>query len=348
MSGTTPPEDPRSSGDSGSSPIERSLDLAHAMLDGRLDEAGAARLGEAMSKDPAFAEEVARLAFLHDAILREHHEATVGRWNARRLGRLTTIRRALAAAAVLAVAAVMGWMVLSSTPSASAGAILERLVAAARTGDRTYVLRAVESGAGDRRGRRGGEEVESTRSVDRRRHGSAEVPIDGARLVVRDPNLYVLVRTDGEGREVVTGCDGLVAWMVPAEGPVRVSRDLDRFRGVLPGSRFELPFLHPHEGLADLMTAYDAVEMRPAPDLGRPWPRLVATRRSEARGGPKHVEIEFDPETAVIRSMRLDHLPQARGGPRAVEFTLEDESPREASFFTHPAHHGSERQVIVE
>lgn len=126
--------------------------------------------------------------------------------------------------------------------------------------------------------------------------------------------------------------------------PNTVSKSLQRIREQLRACIES----RPHEGLADLMTAYDAVEMRPAPDLGRPWPRLVATRRSDARGGPKHVEIEFDPETAVIRSMRLDHLPQARGGPRAVEFTLEDESPHEASFFTHPAHHGSERQVIVE
>lgn len=325
----------------------RLIELAHAMLDGTIDEQGAAELSRAMESDPAVAREVAQLALLHDALHREHHEAAMGRASATRLGRLAGIRRALAAAAVLAIAGILLWTTVSVTPSASAEATLARLIAAARTGDRAYSIRAVPDDGRERRGRRG--DADSASDLTPRARGKMdEVPLDGAVLVVRDPDLYVLTRTDADGRPVVTGCDGRTAWIVPADGPVRVSRDLKRFSGALPGSRFDLPFLHPHDGLAELAAHYDIIELKPAPALGHPMPRLMATRRSDARGGPKSIEIEFDPATAVIHAMRMNNLPQARGGPRSVEFTLSDQTTHGDDHFSHTHHHDPSRSVLTE
>lgn len=327
----------------------RLAELAHAMLDGTIDEQGIAELSRAIESDPAVAHEVAQLALLHDALHREHHEAAMGRASAMRVGRMARIRRALAAAAVLAIAGILLWTTVSVTPSASAQATLARLAAAARTGDRTYVIQAITDDGRERRGRRGDAGMDPSNDGERRGRAKADsVPIDGAVLVVRDPGLYVLTRTDAEGRAVVTGCDGRTAWIVPADGPVRVSGDLKRFSGALPGSRFDLPFLNPHDGLAELAANYDVLELKPAPALGHPMPRLIATRRSDARGGPKSIEIEFDPSTAVIHAMRMDNLPQARGGPRSVEFTLADQLPRTDGFFSHDHHHDPSRPVLAE
>ena len=110
----------------------RLAELAHAMLDGTIDEQGIAELSRAIESDPAVAHEVAQLALLHDALHREHHEAAMGRASAMRVGRMARIRRALAAAAVLAIAGILLWTTVSVTPSASAQATLARLAAAAR------------------------------------------------------------------------------------------------------------------------------------------------------------------------------------------------------------------------
>ena len=327
----------------------RLVELMHAMLDGTIDEEGAAELSRAMEAEPTLAPALAQLAILHDALHREHHEAAMGRASASRMTRLTIVRRWLAAAAVLAVAGLLLWTTVSVTPTASAQATLARLAAAARTGDRTYFIEAIADDGRERRGRRDDAGPDRSDDGSRRGRGKADsVPIDGAVLVVRDPGQYVLRRTDADGRPVVTGCDGRTAWIVPAEGAVRVSGDLKRFSGALPGSRFELPFLNPHEGLAELAAHYDVLELKPTPALGHPMPRLIATRRSDARGGPKSIEIEFDPATAVIHTMRMDHLPQARGGPRSVEFTLADQLPRTDGFFSHDRHHDPSRPVLAE
>ena len=327
----------------------RLVELMHAMLDGTIDEEGAAELSRAMEAEPTLAPALAQLAILHDALHREHHEAAMGRASASRMTRLTIVRRWLAAAAVLAVAGLLLWTTVSVTPTASAQATLARLAAAARKGDRTYFIEAITDDGRERRGRRDDAGPDRSDAGSRRGRGKADsVPIDGAVLVVRDPGLYVLTRTDAEGRAVVTGCDGRTAWIVPADGPVRVSGDLKRLSGALPGSRFDLPFLNPHDGLAELAANYDVLELKPAPALGHPMPRLIATRRSDARGGPKSIEIEFDPSTAVIHAMRMDNLPQARGGPRSVEFTLADQLPRTDGFFSHDHHHDPSRPVLAE
>ena len=167
-------------------------------------------------------------------------------------------------------------------------------------------------------------------------------------LFVRAPDRYVLERHGDGGGLVVSGSDGSEAWIVPDAGPVRASRAPRRFAGAVPGSRTGVPFADPRDGLDELAANYD-LRLEPAdPATPGALERIVATRRPEARGGPKLVEIAFDASTNRIHAMRLDHLPQARGGPRSVLFELVDDAALPSDFFSHAAHHDASRAVILE
>lgn len=320
--------------------------LIDELLDGTISVAGAARLSAALERDPAFAREVAARALLHDALDREHHDAVAGRAHAWRVRMASLARRAGAVAAAAAVASMIVWAAVRTVPPASASDVVARLVSAAHEGDRTYVLRADSDSRPFGKRREGREGAASWKlGADGRR---PQPPIDGAVLTVRDPNRYVLVRTDADGRVVVTGCDGRAAWSVPASGPVRTSDDVRRFSGAVPGSRLDLPFINPHESLADLGSSYELAMLPASPREGQRWPRIVAARRPDAKGGPRTIEIAYDPESGVIHAMRLGQLPQARGGPRAVVFELVDQPSLQESFYSHDAHHEAGRPVLKE
>lgn len=129
---------------------------------------------------------------------------------------------------------------------------------------------------------------------------------------------------------------------------MRVSNDPLRFRGALPGGRLDLPFIDPHADLSTLARSYHIVMQKPALAAGRPDARLIATRRADVRGGPKEIEIDFDPKTSLVRAIRLINLPQAQGGPRAVEFELIDDAQLSPDFFEHEYHHAKDRAVLEE
>jgi anti-sigma factor RsiW len=313
--------------------------LAHAVLDGTASDAQAARVGAEIAADPERARDLARLAMLHDGIERALDAGAEGRAAAlagadrrsRGLRPRAVVRRLALAAAMLALVVGGVRFALGTDRTASAAEVLARIVEVARRGDRTYVLRAV-----------GGE----ARAAVPRRNGRPQPMIDWAVLHVRAPASYVLSRLDGAGGEVLTGSDGRVAWMVPARGPVRVSRDPRRFSGALPGSQHGITFIDPHGDLSQLAASY---ELRLESGGGSmPIAKLIGVRRDPARGGPKSIEIIYDPDTAVIQAIRLGNLPQARGGPRSVEFELVDDSSLAELFFTPGFHHEADRHVIQE
>lgn len=320
--------------------------LASDLLDGTLSAEGSAALSEAVERDPEMARELARLAMLHDALDREHCDAVVGRAEARRLKVARAVRRTISVAAALAVAGLVVWASIRTSPTARASDVVARIVARARTGDRTYVL-SVESPAKPQ-GRRREDPAKDAHPGKGAYGRRMQPPIDGAVLTLRDPNRYVLMRTDADGRPVVSGCDGRQAWIVPADGPARTSADVRRFGGSLPGSRQDLPFINPHESLPELATSYTLTMLPPDPSEGHSWPRIMASRRADAKGGPRTIEIEYDPDSGVIRSMRLGQLPQAKGGPRAVLFELVDQSEVPESYYSHNAHHDTDRTVLKE
>jgi len=306
-------------------------ELANAVLDGVASEHDAAQVSAEIAGNPARAREFARLVLLHDALARTSTAGVGARGQARRLRIAAISRRVAMVAAMLAFVIAASWFVVGTSPTASASDTLARLIEVARKGDRTYILRAIGA---------------NIRGETPKPSGRPQPTIDDAIVYLRGPSSYVLARLDDEGGEVLSGSDGARAWIVPATGPVRVSRDASRFAGALPGSKQGVAFVDPHGDLAALSASYDLV-IEPATG-DRPLSRLVGTRKPETRGGPKRVEIAYDPDTAVIRGMRLDNLPQARGGPRSVEFQLVDDEPLDPRFFTHDFHHGADRAVIEE
>lgn len=306
-------------------------ELANAVLDGIAAEADAARVSAEIAGNPERAREFARLVFLHEALARTPSAGVGARGRARRLRIAAISRRVALVAAMLVFVVAAAWFAVGTSPTASASDTVARLIEVARRGDRTYILRAIGA---------------NIRGETPKPDGRPQPTIDDAIVYLRGPSSYVLARLDEDGREVLSGSDGIRAWIVPAKGPVRVSRDASRFAGALPGSKQGVAFIDPHGDLAALSASYDLVIEPAAAD--RPLSSLVGTRKADARGGPKLVEIVFDPDTAVIRAMRLSNLPQARGGPRSVEFQLVDDASLDPRFFTHEFHHGADRAVLEE
>ncbi len=331
----------RSNQDAGDASFQR---LCHRLLDGELDRAERERISALVADDPGQAKELARMALLHDAIERE---STVGSWamRDRRIERRSVrMRRAtLVAASILAIATAAA-IVLVPNRDAAASQVLAEVVAKMRSGDRTYLVRSIPD---NRRSGRGIDDSPLPRSLLRR------AELDGAMLFLRPPSSYVLVQTSADGGEVITGSNGRTAWFVSSDGAARVSGDPTRYQGVLPGGRVGVPFVDPHALLAgggegSLADAYDLLFEDPGLRDGPSLARIVAVRRSEARGGPKRIVIDFDPRTSLVESIRLENLPQAHGGPRSVEFILVDDSALPPDFFSHIAHHRADRPLTEE
>lgn len=356
----------------------RELDrLFHAHVDGELDDAGRARLDALLRTDPEAARAFARLVLLHDGLagayaadsaLRTERDGPAGaavEFGAGCAGlaspatltngplraaeaRAETapssprprrrLRLAAAAAIVLGVAFV-AWTVFTSAPASAARAELARVVARA-SGDRTYTLHALDDG-----GRRRGDE----RAKEERRPAvDDDLPLDGATLHLRGTTSWVLERRDEQGVIDAVGSDGASAWHVPATGPVRVSSNPARFRGVLPGEQHDVAFVGAGAGLLELERAYD-LELAPHVERdGRAYGTLVATRKPDVARGPKRVVLEYDPDTAALARITLDKLPQAKGGPRALELVLVDERELAPDYFTHTHHHAEGREVLRE
>ena len=317
--------------------------LMHGMLDGTLDDAACARFAAEVAADPARAREFARVAMLHDAIEREMTAGAIGRSTARRSRWMFSVRRAAAAVAIAAAVGVLAFVGLRGSSANAAQAELARIASISPAGQRTYVIHALRDD-----GRPRGREQRRAEPPSPRGAARAQPSIDEATLVVGTGGAYVLTRTGEDGRRTVSGSDGRLSWNVPERGAVRVSRDLQRFRGALPGEQHDLPFVDPKDGLDALMRSYDVV-LGPAREIdGHAVRSIVATRRADVQRGPKGVELWYDPETAVIRRMELDRLPQAQGGPRAVVLELLDESPLDPRQFMHESHHDADRVVITE
>ena len=316
--------------------------LMHGMLDGTLDDAACARFAAEVAADPARAREFARVAMLHDAIEREMTAGAIGRSTARRSRWMLSVRRAAAAVAIAAAVGVLAFVGLRGSSANAAQAELARIASISPAGQRTYVIHALRAD-GRQRGR------DQRRAEPTSPRGARAQPsIDEATLIVGTSGAYVLVRTGEDGARTVSGSDGRLSWNVPERGAVRVSRDPQRFRGALPGEQHDLPFVDPKDGLEALMRSYDVV-LGPSRDIdGHAVRSLVATRRADVQRGPKGVELWYDPDTAVIRRMELDRLPQAQGGPRAVVLELLDESPFDPRQFMHESHHDADRLVIKE
>jgi hypothetical protein len=304
-------------------------DDMHAYLDAESDPALLPRLDEALCADPDFARRFASMAMLHEALSREHLEAAAGRRQASSLRLAGRVRRwAIAAMVALSAGALAVVLSMETGRAEAADRQLARIGEFRPKTCRTYAVRAEDG-------------PERTR-------GRGRPALAGATLHVGLPGQFVLEGEDVQGRPSSVGCDGIVSWSAPAKGPVRISTDLVRFRGALPGEQHGIPFVDPADGMAELLRSY-SLEARPPDSIdGRAVKVVVARRRIDAQRGPREVRLWFDPESSTIVRMSLERLPQANGGPRSVVLELVAESPLDTSFFGHARHHGPGRPVVRE
>lgn len=335
-----------------SSPLD---DHVHSYLDETITADALAELEHWIRSDPQNAESFARMILLHDRLraelqtgefLRNQAAAALNSTppSSRDLSS-TTIHsapaprrspgRSLLVTAAVTIASLMLIVIWqsSATPVVEASDELKRIIQFSQvSADRTYSVTAVEQDIADDPPSRG-----ARRSAP---------PIDGAVLHVRGANQYVLIRYFADGSRTVTGSNGTSAWSVPPEGRVRVSRDVNRFRGAVPGQQHAIPFIDLRSSLQELSNSYELV-VSPETDVNG-YRRLTAIRKVSVAGGPKQVTIWYVPKSGQIVLMLLERLPQRRGGPGTVVLELTDERDLGPDFFEHSTHHSSNREVIEE
>ena len=195
------------------SDLPSARELIHAYLDETLADDEFAHLASQLAADPELVNEFVATAVLHDHLRNDWRPmaavspAQIRSPKARPDRPLVSL--AVAAAMLLAVGTVV-WQAFRPSPASAALVQLQRIVAVSlQSADRTYSITAEDDAATTEPGK---------------------PEIDGARLLVRMPNSYVLVRQYDDGTVFTTGCDGLQSWSIPPLGRVRVSPNVERFR----------------------------------------------------------------------------------------------------------------------
>jgi len=318
-----------------SNPVDQPEELINGYLDGMLTAEQEARLNDWVKADAVNASHFAA-AVAFDTRLGEYCRSTaavldssglhltkesvsVKRLNRRRL----TFFGGLAAT-VMILTAAFWWQPAGRVNAATE---LDRLIAIEPDStDRTYRITNLDPFP---------EQAEERRP-----------PIDGAILHVRQPDQYLLQRQFSGGSLFLTGCDGRRSWALAPDGaPVRVSRDLQRFRGPLPGHQYGLPFVNLKSDLLQLREAYDLAVLQQ--DQGG-LKGLVGFKKSHEYRGPRQVMLWYDGRTGVIRKMQFEGLPQARGGPNSVAVDLIEQGRKPADFYQHQSHHAEDVPVVEE
>lgn len=331
--------------------VESAEDLMHGYLDDTLSIDQQQQLARWLKSDPQHARQFAERVLLHDRLRAEmiwedvdsnQRHRNVAAPQRSRFWPQPLITFATAISVVFLLGAIV-WQMVNS-PALAANVELQRMIRASeQLRDRTYAVTALSAETA-------GAETANAETIGadaaRLPRGGRKPSVDGARLYVRGPNQYVLVRYFSDGSEFVTGSNGVHAWAVPPRGRVRVSADPERFRGAVPGQQHAIPFVDLRDNLRRLQDAYELTVLSESSVEG--WRRLDATRRESSSGGPKQVTIWYDAETGLVHRMLLERLPQARGGPATVQLQLIEQRDLGTAFFEHSAHHSGEREVIED
>lgn len=285
----------------------------------------------------------ARVAAVMQQILTAGHSDSVERKNpkptsvsAHRAEHSRSVNRLVwsAIAAILSCVVVGGFLSLYTPEPASAASVLELLIQTSlKQKDRTYEISVVEDYDPQRMPLK-------LRDVPIK---SRKTRLDGATLHLRGVDEFVLIQKRADGQTRIVGCDGRESWAFKEMGPIHVSSDLSRFRGTIPGSQQELPFINIREHLEQLRTGYD-IQIQSQSDDGKNSV-LTGVRKSKDVRGPKKMAIEYVVETGLMQRLFLDGLPRRGGGPRSVIVELVDQEQLAPDFFTREFHHGPERKI---
>lgn len=299
-------------------------ELLQSLLDGTLSEEDRATLNECLRSDPTARADFAQQVKLHALLQWRTGSVAV---DTPKVPRRVIYRQSWQWAGWAAAAAlVFGFTFFMLTPNPAAAAISQIITAWGQALDRSYTITVLEGDAWQP-------------LKDNRR-----VSYEGARLHLRGGTQFVLERTLDRGGEVITGSDGTSNWDIRGKGPVRVSTDVSRFRGAIPGEYQSVPFLDLSSLLASLTADYELKLSEAESGLQQ----LTAHKRHREKRGLPRMEFTFRQATGTIVSMTLHGLPEEKGGPRAVRLTLTSEAAFSADFFTHAAHHETDREIIHE
>lgn len=337
--------------DSATNPSAELEDLILRALHGLADEAEGAALASQLAASREARELFADHAMLHGLLATE---AQAGGFAADREAffaalenppsapNLVRIRRWwwLSAAAAMVVGLLS--LTLLLLPNNATAALNQVIAALDRPVDCSYVIRVLDPGAD----RQGGNPVEQP---DRGRFPPAAF-LDGARLHVRGSSQYVLEQALPDGITRTLGSDGQTSWCIRGDGPVRTSTDPYHFgAGVLAG-RQGTPFLELRTQLEDLRRFYQLKRFTPPAGPAMPvrLKGLRGTRHSAAQGGPREIELWFDPATGQIHRLLLNGLPRGGGGPASLALELASTAALAPDFFHHQAHHEPSRRVEAE
>lgn len=308
--------------------------VLQAALDGELSAEAQAALNDALRSDPDALEAYCRQMRMEALLAWRMGSATVLAAEtgeaplAEKIVALPAKPRLWRWAGWAAAALVMLGAVFFALAPNSASAAVSRMLAAMQRGDRSYTISVIEGDA---------------RMI---MNNGRTLTYEGAALHLRGERQFVLVRPIVEGGQRITGSDGTVNWDIIGDGPVKVTSDLTRFRGGLPGEQQDAPFLDLAGHLNGLKHGYDlTLHDMPEEPLHA---RLTAVRKSRDVRGPQEIDFTFRRDTGVIIDLELHGLPRAKGGPEALRFTLTGESTLPADYFTHTPHHEPGRRVLNE
>lgn len=314
-------------------------DLALRTLHGIADDAERAELARLLESSPQSRRRFLDHAMLHGMLAREARagafaddasgffrelEDPPAQKNHRLLGFW------LPAAAAVVAACLVAFSLLPTEASAALDRVFETM---SEVRDRTYRIEVIEAS----------DEPMASRP-DRGRFPPAN-HLDGATLCLRGPREFVLSQSLPNGQTRVMGSDGGESWSVRGGDPVRVSPDPERFGRAIFAESGEIAFLDLRAQLDDLKPLYQIEWLDRS---SRETWKLIGFRRSADQGGPREVELWFDPETGLLERMILRQLPRGNGGPRSIAIILQSTEALPADFFRHDGHHESGRTIRTE
>lgn len=232
-----------------------------------------------------------------------------------------------------AAVVVACFALLTALPTNASAAIDRMITAMSQVGDRTYRIEMIDPAPGN-----------SAPRSDRGRFPPA-AHLDGATLWMRGSDSFVLRQSLPNGQTRLLGGDGVESWTQRGDGPVRVSSDPKRFAGAIFARNGEIAFLDLRSQLDELKRLYDVEWLdRSTSDVHK----ILATRRSADQGGPREIELWFDPETGLPGRLILRHLPRGNGGPRSIAIILESTDPLPSDFFRHTHHYSPDHEILPE
>lgn len=313
--------------------------LALQVLHGLADDAERAELARLLASSPGNRRRFLEHTALHGMLSREAKAGALAEdphvfFRKQEGGSMAKPSRLLGFWLPAAAAVIVACVAILVFKPVNAMAALDRVILAMNEArDRSYSIKVIDPGS----------DAGTTRA-DRGRFPPSN-HLDGASLWLRGSGEFVLSQNLPNGETRIIGGDGKQSWSIRGDGPVRVSPDPDRFGRAIFQPNGEVAFLDLHTQLDQLKRLYRIEWL----DRGsRDTWKLRGFRLSHEQGGPREIELWFDPDTGLVQRMILDELPRGNGGPRSLAIILRSTEALAPDFFQHSKHHEPQRTVLQE